>query len=208
MRKKLKNALETVKGAHTLESVITLLNLNRIKAIKLLSALRKKGYVKTKRLSNNKRLYDISFENRLNGKSYINVLNAHSPIKITTSEVHRVYGKEISLGETLILAIKSRSLRQILASLALFKKIKDWPLLYRLAKAEGLERQVGALYDLSRKIMKTRKMTRRFQNLTLPKKNERYLYIIGGLNSEDFKEIEKKWKVYLPFNRADLEAYK
>ncbi len=208
MRKQLKNVLETVKGAQTLESVMTLLDLNRIKTIKLLSALRKKGYVKTKRLSNNKRLYDISFENRLNGESYADVLNTYSPIKITTSETRMIYGKEISLEETLILAIKSRSLRQILASLALFKKIKDWILLYRLAKAEGLGRQIGVLYDLSRKIMKTRRMAKRFQNLALPKKNEKYLYIIDGLNSEDFKEIERKWKVYLPFNTSDLEAYK
>ena len=208
MRKVLKDKLERIKGVHSLESVMTLLDVNRVGAIKTLSALRKKGYVKTKRLSNNKRVYDISFENRLGGVSYINTLNNNSPIKLSGANVYRVYGKEFSPEETLILAIKSKSLRQILASLALFNQIVDWPHLYRLAKAENLERQVGALYYLSRKLMKNRKIIGKFQNLSLPKKDARYQYIIEGLNSKDFKDIEKKWKVYLPFNIADLEAYR
>ena len=29
----------------------------------------------------------------------------------------------------------------------------------------------------------------------------------GHLKSDDFKDIEKKWDVYIPFNRADLERY-
>ena len=169
MRKVLKDKLERIKGVHSLESVMTLLGVSRISAIKTLSALRKKGYVKTRRLSNNKRVYEISFENRLGGRSYIDALNNNSPIKISGANVYRVYGKEFSPEEILILAIKSRSLRQILASLALFSRIVDWPHLYRLSKAENLEREVGALYDLSRKIMKIRKMTGKFQNLALPK---------------------------------------
>ena len=119
-----------------------------------------------------------------------------------------VYGKEISLEEALVYAIKSRSFRQILSSIALFKKIDNWPLLYRLSKAENIERQVGVLYDLSRKIMKTRKMSQRFRNLALPKRDTKYCYIIGRLDSRDFKDIEKKWKVHIPFNMADLEDYR
>ncbi|MFA5019823.1 MAG: hypothetical protein WC533_01850 [Candidatus Pacearchaeota archaeon] len=208
MRKDVKSKLEKIEGVQTIESVITLLDIDRIKAVKLLSLLRKKGYVKTKRLSSNKRVYEISFENRLGGMSYIDILNKNSPVKIRETESHRIYGKEISLEEVLVFALKSRSFRKILASLALFKKINDWPLLYRLSKAENLQRQVGALYDVSRKIMRTRKMSQRFNNLTLPKKGAGYIYIIEGLNSRDFKEIEKKWMVHIPFNYADLEDHK
>ena len=51
-------------------------------------------------------------------------------------------------------------------------------------------------------------MSKRFRRLTTPKKNDKYLFVIKGFNSDDFEEIEKKWKVYIPLNRADLEEYK
>ncbi|MBU4124042.1 MAG: hypothetical protein KKI14_01055, partial [Nanoarchaeota archaeon] len=170
--------------------------------------LRKKGYVKTKRLSNNRRVYNISPENRLNGISYYDIINKNSPIKISIPEIYKIYGKEPSLEETLIYAVKTKNLRTILASLALFKKIDNWSELYQLSKQNHLERQVGALYDLSRKIMRTRKMTKTFRNFAIPKKDSAFDYIIPSLKSKDFTEIEKKWKIYLPFNWQDLEDYK
>jgi hypothetical protein len=187
---------------------MTILGFNKVKTTKYISSLRKKGYVKTKRLSNKKRVYEISFENKLGGKNYLDILKENSPVKIDIPINYTIYGIEPSLEETLIFAVKSKSLRAILSSLALFKKINNWPLLYRLSKAENIERKIGALYNLARQIMKTRKMTKRFRNLSLPKKDSKYLYIIEGLNSKDFKEIEKKWKVYIPFNKEDLEDYK
>ena len=94
-----------------------------------------------------------------------------------------------------------------MASLALFKKIADWKSLYHLAKENHLERQVGALYDLARSIMKVRKMSLKFRNNSLPKEKYKYDYIIPGLNSRDFENIEQIWKIHLPFNKKDLEEY-
>ena len=110
--------------------------------------------------------------------------------------------------ETLVYAIKTKSLRVILASLALFKKIHDWNELYTLSKKNHVERQAGVLYDLARTIIRTRKMAKRFLNKSIPRKYDKYVYIIENLSSKDFKEIENKWKVYLPFNKDDLEDYK
>ena len=200
--------LRELEGIQTIASIIDILHITKEKAIYYVYLLRKKGYVKTKRLSNNKRVYNISFENRLKGSSYYEIINQHSPIKIATPQIYRIYGKKPSLEETLIYAIKTSSLRTILASLALFKKISDWSELYTLAKENHIEKQVGALYDLARKFMKTRKMTKRFKTNSFPKKNCAFEYIIPDLKSKDFKEIENIWKVYLPFNKGDLEAYK
>ncbi len=200
--------LNKLKGIHTIESVKDILNINRQKAIYYIHRLRKHGYVKTKRLSNNKRIYDISFENRLKGNSYYDIINIYSPIKIAAPIIYKIYGKKVSLEDALVYAIKSKSLRAILASLSLFKKINKWSKLYALAKKEHMERQIGALYDLSRKIIKTRRMTKRFRNSSMPKKHYKFEYIIPKLKSSDFKDIEKAWKVYLPFNSADLEEYK
>lgn len=199
--------LKELEGIQTINSVRSILNINKKKAIYHIYRLRKKGYVKTKKLSNNKRVYSISFENRLKGTSYYEILNKISPVKISAPRIYKIYGKAPSFEETLIFAIKTQSLRIILASLALFKKIDNWPELYQLAKKNHIEKQVGALYDLSRKIMKTRRMTKKFRNTALPDKDAVFKYMIPGLKSKDFKEIEKIWRIYLPFNKKDLEDY-
>ncbi len=200
--------LRKLEGIHTIESITDILNVKKEKAIYYVHRLRKHGYVKTKVLSDKKRVYNISFTNKLGGSSYHEIINNNSPIKLAAKETYKIYGKEISFEETIIYAIKTKSLRTILTALALFKKIDNWTELYRLAKNNHIERQVSALYDLSRKIMKTRKMTKRFRNNSLPEKENKYRYVIEGLKSKDFKDIEKIWKIYLPFNKKDLEAYK
>ena len=203
-----KEILKKLGGIQTVKTVMDALGVSREKAIYYIYRLRKRGYVKTKRLNNNKRVYNISFENRLRGTSYYEIINKLSPIKISTSKTYRIYGKEPTLEETLVYAIKARSLRTILAALVLFKRIDNWVNLYQLAKKNHIERQVGALYDVARKIMLTRRMTDRFRNNALPKKDYRWRDVIPGLKSDDFGNIEKTWKIYIPFNKKDLEAYK
>ncbi len=200
--------LKKLEGIQTIETVMDALGINREKAIYYIYRLRKRGYVKTKKLSNNKRVYNISFENRLKGTSYYEIINKHSPIKISTPTTYKIYGKEPTLEETLVYAVKTQSFRTILAALVLFKKIYDWVSLYQLAKKNHIERQVGALYDIARKIMLTRRMTNRFRNNALPKEDYQWRYVISELKSDDFKNIEKMWKIYIPFNKKDLEAYK
>ncbi|TKJ17681.1 hypothetical protein CEE44_04075 [Candidatus Woesearchaeota archaeon B3_Woes] len=200
--------LKKLEGIQTIETVMDSLSVNKEKAIYYIHRLRKIGYVKTKKLSNNKRVYNISFENRLKGISYYEIINKHSPIKISTPKTYRIYGKEPTLEETLVYAIKTQSFRIILAALILFKKIDDWVSLYQLAKKNHIERQVGALYDVARRIMLTRRMTNRFRNNALPKKDYQWRSVIPELKSDDFKNIEKMWKIYLPFNKKDMEAYK
>ena len=204
----IKKLLKKLEGIQTIESVKDRLNVNSTQASYYISRLKKESYVKTKRLSNNKNVYDISFENKLGGTSYYEIINKNSPIKLVIPETYKIYGKKISLEETLIYAIKTKKLRIILASLALFKKISNWSELYRLGKKNHLERQVGALYDISREIMRVRRMSKRFRNLSLPQKNSNFNFVIPGLKSKDFKEIEKTWKIHIPFNHSDLEDYK
>ncbi len=199
--------LQKLAGIQTVESIKDILKVDRRMAIYYLCRLRKEGYVKTKRQSNNRRVYIISIDNKLGGKSYYEIINEHSPIKVSTPIIHRIYGKEPSLEETLIYAIKTKSLRVILASLALFKKINNWSKLYTLAKENHILREVGVLYDLALQIMKVRRITKRFRNNALPKREEKFKYIIERLKSNDFISIEKTWKIYLPFNKSDLEEY-
>lgn len=199
--------LQKLAGIQTIQSVMDILEVDKKMAIYYLYRLRKEGYVKTKRQSNNKRVYNISLDNKLGGKSYYEIINQYSPIKISTPTIYKIYGRNPSLEETLIYAIKTKSIRTILASLSLFKKINNWTELYHLAKENHIERQVGVLYDLARKIMKVRRMNHKFRSNALPKEEYSFKYVIQGLKSKDFTEIEKVWKIYLPFNKKDLEEY-
>lgn len=200
--------LQKLEGIQTIESIMDILKVNKKMAIYYIYRLRKKGYVKTKQKSNKKRVYYISIDNKLGGTSYYDIINQNSPVKISTPEIYKIYGKKPSLEETLIYAIKTKSLRTILASLALFKKINNWSLLYKLSKENNTKRKIGVLYDLSRKIMKVRRIDGKFRKNALPKKEDKFEYIIPKLRSKDFIKIEKIWEVYLPFNKKDLEEYK
>ena len=196
-----------IEGIYMLESIMATLKVDRGTAMNYISKLRKEGYVKTKRTSSGKRVYNISRQNKIGGKSYYEVLNQISPIKLSESETYKVYGREITFEEILIYAIKSGKLRVVLASLALFKHINNWTLLAELSSKNGVQKQVCALYELGRSIMKVRKIGKQFLKTCLPKQDDKYVYIIPNLESKDFDEIQQKWKVYLPFNKGDLQEY-
>ncbi len=204
---KTEELLNKIYGTQTINSVMILLDVNKQKAIYYIHRLRKQGYVKT-RYTNKTRIYYISKENRLKLTSYYDLINKYSPIKIAPRQDYKVYNRKISIEETLIFAVKTKNLRTILAALALFKYITDWSELYTLAKANHLERQIGALYDMTKTIMRVRRMTKTFRNHALPKKQYTFNYTIPDIKSKDFKEIENLWKIYLPFNKIDLEDYK
>jgi hypothetical protein len=205
---KTKEILKRLDGVQTIESVMSILGSNKTRAVYAIHRLRKEGYVKTLMAPDRRRVYYISFENKLGGTSYYQIINSHSPVKLSEPETYKIYGREVSLEETLIFAVKSRKLRLVLASLALFRDINNWSLLYKLAKANRVERKVGALYDLSKKIMRVRRMNRRIRGLMLPKDNDMWVDVIEGFGSSDFMDVENLWKVRIPFNRSDLEDYK
>jgi hypothetical protein len=185
------------------------LNVGRTKAIYVVYKLRKKGFVETKYQSDKTRVYHISPKNALGGTSYIDILNKYSPLKLLATEIHKIYGREPSIEETLVYAINRRSVRYIIASLSLFRKVKNWSELYKRAKEKDLVREVAALYDISRSVIsKVGRMPKRFKTLATPGKASKYKYIIEGIDSIDFKNIERKWKVYIPLNYSDLADYR
>jgi hypothetical protein len=184
-----------------------LLGITKKKAIYYIYRLRKQGYVKTSAASNKTRIYYIARKNKLGGESYYDILNMHSPVKLAESYFYRVYGRKPSLEETLIFAIKTKQVRVITAALGLFKSIDNWTLLGELARKNHVERSVGALYDIARKIMKTRRMNKSLRNSLLPEKSAKFAEMIEGFKSKDYSGIEEKWKIRIPLNKSDLEDY-
>lgn len=206
---KIEELIDKIRGIQTIKSIQNTLNVSKEKAIYLVYRLRKRGFVQTKQDSDKMRIYHIAKQNALGGTSYIDVLNEYSPLKLASGEVYKIYGREPSIEETLVYAIKKREIRYIVACLALFRKIRNWSELYSLAKRNNLIREVGALYDVARlSISKVRRMDRRFEIHALPKKEDKYKYLIDNSQSKDFKNIQTKWKIHIPLRVADLEDYK
>jgi len=199
--------LEKLEGIHAIDSIMSILNVDKQKAIYYVHRLRKEGYVKTRAASNKTRIYYIYRKNKLGGKSYYEIINLYSPIKLAESAFYKIYGREPALEEALVYAIKTKKVRVITAALGLFKHIHDWTLLGELARKNHVERSVGALYDLSRKIMKTRRMSQKLRKSLLPDKDAKFAEMIEGFKSKDFKDIEELWKIRIPLNKADIEDY-
>ncbi|MDP1695872.1 MAG: hypothetical protein Q8L29_03095 [archaeon] len=202
---------ESLQGIYTLETFADRLKIDRIKAIYIIHRLRKLGFVRTSYGAKKKRIYDISLRNKQKGISYterINEASQNPAIQVASFNPYYIHGRIPSYEEALIYAIKQKDVRYLIASLALFRKISDWSLLYKLAKKEDLVREIAALYEIARKVVKkVRKMPKRFLHLAQKRNGNQFHYIVNHLSSDNFKDIEKRWKVYIPLNQADLEEY-
>lgn len=183
------------------------LGVNKRTAVNYASKLRKKGYLAN--VPGGKiRMYKISpliIEKK--GYSFYELLNKNSKIKIAVSKDIIIHSdKEPSVEEILARAAVSGQFRIVLASLGLFNKIKNWSRLKEFARQYNIERKIGALYEVARGVIRVKKMDERTKQSLLNSKGGGY--VIKNVKTKDFKEIEKKWGVYIPFNKADLERYK
>jgi len=200
--------VKKLEGLQTIESVQKKLKIARSTAIKYIHFLRKKGFVETTGGGKQPRFFRISALRlkELGSAGMYDIINKCSPIKLRAIK-SRIIGKKLTIEETLVRAIDSKEFRTILASLALFNHIKNWSLLYKLAKEKGIRKKVGALYDTAKRVIKIRNMDKRIYKRLLQSK-EKEGDIIKGLNSKDYKDIENKWKIRIPFNKSDLWRYK
>src|SRR3989344_3068969 len=209
MKESIESILKKLEGLNTIDLIERKLNVKKNTAIKKISELRKLGYVKTTGGGKQPRFYWIS---RIKGEKIGNLglydtINKNSSIKLVKPYEHRIIGRRLSIEEAIVRAIKSEDFRLIMASLALFNKIKNISRLYKLAKEENVRRKVGALYEVASRTIKTRKINDKHLKLMLNAKNEKK-FIVDGLKSKDFIDLQKRWNVCIPFNKADLERYK
>jgi DNA-binding Lrp family transcriptional regulator len=184
------------------------LGVSRRTAINYVHELRKEGLVETTRGRNGIRLYRIRFlGTRERGHPGLyETINRYSPVKLAEPFAHRVYDHELTPEEAIARAVSTGEFRVILASLALFRKVSDWSLLYAFAKKNGIQRFVGALYDVSRVCMRVRRMDKRIRNM-MKSSAVKTKYMVSGARSKDFLGIEREWGVFVPFNKSDVEIY-
>jgi len=191
--------LQKLEGLQTVETVAEALNIKKQSALNLISKLKKEGYVKTSGGRHQKRLYKITTrKQRKRDYGMFDIINKYSAMKLAPWYDHQVHGK-YGPEEALVDAIQTQSFRAILASMRLFNHINDWPRLYKLAREKNCWQQIGALYDVSRKYFKVRKMP-----LQYLKHKERKWRKLTQLKKVNFSAIAKKWHVYIPFNEKDM----
>lgn len=206
---KLEKIAKTLDGLQTVDTVAKILGISRRSAINIIWKLRKRGLVETSHGKRKVRMYRIRALKKpdIGSKGLYDIINKTSKVKLFTREIHRIHDHKLTIEEAIIRAIKEGDFRTVLAALGLFNKIKNWSRLLRFAKKEQITKKVGVLYDVARTTIKVKRMDKRTRN-ALRNGKIKNKYIIKRIKSSDFKEIEKEWNVFIPFNKADLGAYK
>jgi DNA-binding PadR family transcriptional regulator len=204
---KLEN-IKRIEGRQTIESVVEALGIGRQSAINLISKLKKEGYAAASGGGRQKRIYTIStkVQRHRRYRGMFDILNEYAKDKIVPHflhEPHFNYSVENAIADL----IELDDLRITINILPLFNHVQDWSLLYKLAKDKKEIKMIGALYDVAKMTTKVRKMPQRFRKYFLDSakstKEKDFLR-----SSHDFLEIERIWKVKIPFNRKDLEVYR
>ena len=205
----LSNLAKKLEGLQTVDSIAKNLGIGRKTAINYIWVLRKGGFVETVYGKRKIRMYRISTIKplRFGYPGLYEFLNQNSKIKIYAPYIERIYDHKPTAEEMIVRAVKTGDLRTILSSLALFNKIKNWSRLSQIARKEQVGRKIGALYDAARAVIRVKSMDKRTRKALLKSRIEDK-FIVKNAKTRDLKHLEKIWGVYLPFNKADLEAYK
>ena len=206
---KLENTAKALEGLQTIDTVAKKLDISRRTAINVIWRLRKNGLVETGYGKRKIRLYRIRTLKKpdIGFKGMYDIINENSKVKLFTRQQYKIHDHELTIEEAITRAVKEGDFRTVLAALGLFNKINSWPMLLKFAKKENITRKIGALYDVARTAIKTKKMDKRTRKALL-KGEIGDKYVGMRIKSNDFKDIEKEWNVFMPFNKADLEVYK
>jgi len=138
------------------------------------------------------------------------ILNKYNPnFQLNPWYDHQVHMAKGTYGveETIVDAVQMNSIRIYLSTLRLFNHMKDYKKLYRLANASEDRhawRKIGAIYEVARMFFRVRPMDLRFK----AHKTNKYVQMSILKDMGCFPEIQKKWKVYIPFNEHDIWSVK
>ena len=190
-----------LEGMHTVETVAEEMHIAKQSALNLLSRLKKEGHLQAEGGGKQKRIYKISMKKfRKRAEGMFDILNKYNPnFKLNPWYGHQVHGK-YTVEDALVDAVQTESFRAILASLRLFNHITDWPRLYRKAKEKNCWQKIGALYEVARLFLKTRRIAKEYSK-PLP---GRWI-ALTRLRKMNFPPIAKRWHIYIPFNENDIK---
>jgi hypothetical protein len=152
----------STEGKYTVETFAQKNNLTRQSAINKLSKLKKAGLVSVSGGGKQKRIYTLHTKPQKEQNGFYKIVNKYSPDKLNPSFEHYVYGK-YTVENAIIDGLLIKDIRTKQAISHLFRHIKDWTKLFRLAKQKGLIMQLHEQYNYARKITKCKTMPKRYK---------------------------------------------
>ncbi len=207
---KLFSIAKKLSGLQTASTISKNLGVEKRTAVNYAWRLRKEGYLTSTGGGRSIKFYRISplkFKGK-KGYSLYGLINKYSRVKLNTSKDYIIHAKrEPPPEEILVRAISSNEYRLMIASLALFNKINNWSNLRILAEEYKIGRNVGALYDVARKFIRVRRMDEKTRKALLKSNGKKFLFGYK-IKSKNFQDIEKRWRVFIPINKHDMEIYK
>jgi len=188
-----------LEGRQTLETISAITKLKKTSSLNLISKLKKAHYLVKTGGGKQKRIYIISQRKIFPRNGMFEILNKYAKEKIIPPFNHIAHSK-YKIEDAVIDLMLLKNTRVNINIFPLFNHIKDWNYLYNLSKRKNIARNVGLFYDIARQIKKTRKMPENIYKRFLNSEN----YMPYKISGSDFKELEKKWRLKVPFNRSDL----
>ncbi|MDD9954332.1 MAG: hypothetical protein OXR66_08430 [Candidatus Woesearchaeota archaeon] len=190
--------LRKLEGLQTIPDVAKALNIKESTARNVITKLKKQQHATR---WGGPKIYKITLTKQLPRKpGMYDIINKHSKhMKLAEPYDHQVHG-EYGPEEALAQAITTNSFRVHLASMCLFNHITNWKKLYRLTKKHWPK--IGALYDVTRKYMRTRNMPKRYRKLSGKTRTS----LIKGYGTPEYKDIADKWNCDIPFGEKDITS--
>ncbi|MBI4439049.1 hypothetical protein HY640_03910 [Candidatus Woesearchaeota archaeon] len=155
--------MEIKEGKYTVERFASERGLSRQSAINLLSKLKKKGLVEVSGGGKQKRIYAIHELPKRKTNGFYDIVNRYSPEKLRPGFEHYVSGN-YTIEHAIIDGVRIGDSRTLQATSYLFRHVRDWKRLFDLAKKQGVEDSIVALYKQARGYMRVRRMPERYLN--------------------------------------------
>jgi hypothetical protein len=192
--------IELIEGKQTLKTISKKLNLTKNSAANFISKLKREGYATSIGGGKQPKIYTISLKKQTKfSKGMFDILSEETPIKLHPYFIHKVRGN-YRIEDAIIELIKLNDVRPLKGIVYLLNKVHDWNYLNSIS--EGVESKLGALYDFTRTIRKTRKMPDHIRKSLLKNKNKKMKYWLFKKEPRDF---EKVWNITIPLRGEDFD---
>jgi hypothetical protein len=146
---------------YTVETFAKSKGLTRQSAINRLSKLKKEGKVIVSGGGKQKRIYTVSNRRLEKTNGFYDVVNRYSPKKLVPAFKHYVHGR-YTIEHAIIDGLKIGDVRTKEATMHLFNHVKNWKLLFDLAKKNNMVQEVKELYEKARNRVKVRRMPEKY----------------------------------------------
>jgi len=151
----------SLEGKHTIDTIAKTKNITRQSAINLISKLKKQKLVNAIGGGRQKRIYTIYKTPTEEPNGFYTIVNKYAPDKLVPRYKHYVHGT-YTIENAIIDGLVIGDTRTLQATMHLFRHVTNWKLLFKKAREHNKEKELTDLYQKARKIMRVRRMPKRY----------------------------------------------